>query len=199
MRHTLLIESAAQGVLFVNGQFCGPMEREGQAFPMGRNAEIYIQLFLFGEAAPLTAALKMQDGQIVRLEPQESVFALVWPDGIVQLELRAHGQAEAFAQETEAAHGTLLRYLNLRLEGDPQAQRLWLRPQDEQTSPDLSAYHAAVPLRFAPLSAPDRFDDRAGLLRRIAPNAAVIDAALAVTSPAGQGRRLIERIDILKT
>ena len=40
---------------------------------------------------------------------------------------------------------------------------------------------------------------RAGLVRRIADNIAVIDAALAVTTPAGQGRRLIESINILRT
>lgn len=199
MHHTLLIESAIQGVLFVNGQFCGPMEPGGHAFPMGRNAEVYVQLFPFGEAAPLTAALVMRGGQIERLAPQESAFALFWPDGIIQLELRMHAQEEPAAQETAAASGALLRYLTLRLAGEAQAQRLWLRPQDELTAPDLTGYDAAVPLRFAPLSAPDRFDDRAGLVRRIAPNIAAIDAAMAVTSPAGQGKRMLERIEIFPT
>ena len=37
------------------------------------------------------------------------------------------------------------------------------------------------------------------LLRRAAENVAFVDAALAVTVPAGQGRRLIERIEILRT
>ena len=197
---TLLIESVVSGVLFVNGQFCGPMEPEGQAFPMGKNAEVYVQLFPFGEAVPLTAALVMRGGQIERLEPEENAFALLWPDGIIQLELRMHAQqAEQTQKEPEAAHGTLLRYLLLRLSGDAQAQRLWLRPQDEMTVPDFSYYQAAVPLRFAPLSVPDRFDDRAGLVRRIAPNIAAIDAAMAVTSPAGQGRRLLERIEVMPT
>ena len=199
MHQTLLIESAAQGLLFVNGQFCGPMERGGQAFPMGRNAEVYIQLFPFGESVPLTAALEMRDGQLVRLEPQESAYALIWPDGVVQLELRLRDQPEAGTQEEGPVHGALVRYLRLRLAGDPQASRLWLRPQDEQSMPDLTAYHAVVPLRFAPISAPERFDDRTGLVRRIAPNAAAVDAALAVTSPAGRGHRLIERVEILPT
>ncbi|MBE5799553.1 MAG: hypothetical protein E7321_06340 [Clostridiales bacterium] len=200
MRHTLLIESCAQGVLVVNGQFCGPMEREGQAFPVGRNAEVYVQMFPFGaDKAPLTAAMILRDGQIARLEPQENAFALLWPDGVIQLELRMPGQSDAPVQETENAHGTLLRYLSLRLAGDPQAARLWLRAQDEANTPDLSAYHAAVPMRFAPPDAPERYDDRAGLVRRAAPNVATVDAALAITSPAGQGRRLLERIDILKT
>lgn len=199
MHQILLIESGAQGILCVNGQFCGPAEREGQAFPMGRNAEIYIQLFPFGEAAPLTVMLHMRDGQLVRLEPQENAYALVWPDGVVELELRMRTQADAAQQNPQPSSGTLLRYLTLRLADNPQAQLLWLSAQDEKAAPDLSAYQAAVPLRFAPLSAPERFDDRAGLVRRFLPNAAVIDAVLAVTAPAGQDRRLIERIEILPT
>ena len=199
MHQTLLIESAAQGLLFVNGQFCGPVEQAGQAFPMGRNAEVYIQIFPFGESAPLTAALEMRDGQLVRLEPQESAYALIWPDGVVQLELRLRNQPEARTEEEGPVHGALVRYLRLRLAGDPQASRLWLRPQDEQSMPDLTTYHTVVPLRFAPISAPEHFDDRAGLVRRIADNVAIVDAALAVTSPAGHGHRLIERVEILPT
>ena len=196
---TLLIESAVQGLLFVNGQFCGPMEPAGQAFPMGKNAEVYIRLFPYGEAAPLTAGLTVYDGKIQRLEPAENAFALLWPDGIIQLELRMHGQAEPAPQEEAAADGTLLRYLSLRLADHPNGRLLWLRAQDEMNAPDLSAYEAVVPLRFAPLSAPDRFDDRAGLVRRVAPNIAAVDAAMAVTTPAGSGRRLIERIEIFST
>ena len=199
MHQTLLIESGTQGVLFVNGQFCGPMEREGQAFPMGENAEVYVQIFPFGEAAPLTAALHMRGGKIARLEPKENAYAIIWPDGVVQLELRTRAQEDSAQEETQASAGTLVRYLTLRLAGDPQAQRLWLRPQDEQRIPDLSAYHAVVPLRFAPLSAPEKYDDRAGLVRRVTDNVAVVDAVLAVTSPAGQGRRLIERVEIFPT
>ena len=199
MHQTLLIESAVQGVLFVNGQFCGPMEREGQAFPMGKNAEVYIQLFPFGEEAPLTVMLRMRDGSLERLEPEENAYALLWPDGIVQLELRMQEQPESAPPEEQAVSGTLLRYLSLRLADDPMAQRLWLRAQDEANVPDLSVYHAAVPLRFAPASVPERFDDRAGLVRRIASNAAVVDAVLAVTTPAGQGRRLIEKVDVFET
>lgn len=198
VHQTLLIEGGMQGVLFVNGQFCGPMEREGQAFPLGRNAEVYVQLFPFGEGEPLAVQLHMRNGQIEKLEPEENAFSLVWPDGVVQLELRVRAQQESTPEE-KLPVGVLLRYLNLRLAGDPQAQRLWLQPQREGSLPDLSAYHAAVPLRFAPPSAPEQYDDRAGLVRRIAENVAVIDTALAVTAPAGQGRRLIESINILRT
>jgi hypothetical protein len=198
MHLTLLIESAVRGLLFVNGQFCGPMEREGQTFPAGRNAEIYIQLFPFGEAAPLAAMLILRDGKIERLEPEVNAFALYWPDGVIQLELRMQDQAQEPVRET-AVSGVLLRYLMLRLAGDPQAMRLWLKPQDEQYAPGISIYSAAVPLRFAPQSAPQRFDDRAGLVRPVLPNAAVVDTALAATVPAGQGKRLIEQIQILPT
>lgn len=197
MRRMLLIESAEDGLLFVNGQFMGPMERDGQAFPCGRNEEIYIQLFPFGECVPLTAKLVLQDGQIASLEPQENCFALLWPDGIVQLELCVQGRARETAQEEAIVPNALMQYLNMRLMGDEQAQ-LMLMQRDERRIPDLSEYHAAVPLRFMPSNADGRFDEQAGLVRRAASNIACVDAALAVTIPAGQGRRLIERIEIIR-
>ncbi|MGN0774870.1 MAG: hypothetical protein ACI4MP_13885 [Candidatus Ventricola sp.] len=199
MYRILMIESGVRGLLMVNGQFCGPVDDEGQAFPTGQNAEIYMQLFPFdAQAAPLTAELLLREGRIERLEPRERCFALIWPDGVIQLELRPQAQQEEPAQRQQAAPSTLLRYLTMRLAGDMQAQRLWMRPQDEAAA-DLSAYHAAVPLRFAPVSASERFDERAGLVRRTADNVAQVDAALAITSPAGQGHRLIERMEILPT
>ena len=62
--------------------------------------------------------------------------------------------------------------------------------------PERPPYDAAVPLRLAPLRSGERFDERAGLVRRLAPNVARVDAALAVTVPAGQGRRRIETIEV---
>ncbi|MDD7173461.1 MAG: hypothetical protein PUH70_00045 [Clostridiales bacterium] len=196
MYRILMIESAARGVLFVNGQFCGPLEEGGQAFPASPEAEIYVQLFPFsGKAAPLTVAMRLRGGEIERLEPQEHAYALLWPDGILELELRPGWPGEAPApQETQtAASGTLLRYLTMRLAGDAEAEVLLLRPQD---TPELPPYDAVVPLRFAPMRAGERFDERAGLVRRLAPNIARVDAALAVTVPAGQGRRRIETIEV---
>ena len=179
---------------------CGPVDGEGQAFPAGQSTEIYMQLFPFDEsAAPLTAELRLRDGQVERLEPRTRCFALVWPDGVIQLELRPQTQQEEPEPPRQAASGTLLRYLTMRLAGETQAQMLWMRPQDEAQAPDLSGYHAAVPLRFAPLAASERFDERAGLVRRTADNVAQVDTALAITSPAGQGHRLIERMEILPT
>ena len=193
MHPVLFIHSAAKGVLMVNGVFCGPLE-EGQSFPAGKNAEVYIQLFPFGQTAPLTAALKLSGGGISWLHPQENAFALLWPDGVIQLELKAAG--EDVKQEGQTADGLLLRYLTMRFLGDPQAERLLMRPQD---APDLSGYEAAVPLRFGPLRADPRCDERAGLMRRLAPNVAAVDAALARCVPAGAGIRRIERVEIIKT
>ena len=117
---------------------------------------------------------------------------------MIQLELRPQTARHEEPDKTQqAAPSTLLRYLTIRLAGDAQAGTLWMRPQDEAQAPDLSIYHAAVPLRFAPAAASERFDERAGLVRRTAENVAQVDAALAITSPAGQGRRLIERMEVL--
>ena len=197
MHRVLMIESGTRGLLMVNGQFCGPVDSEGQAFPAGQGAEIYIQLFPFdGASAPLTAEMLLRDGQIERLEPRACCFALIWPDGVIQLELRPQTQRAETGKAERTAPNTLLRYLLMKLSGEPQAENLWMRPQDEPQV-DLSAYHAAVPLRFAPTAASERFDERAGLVRRLADNVAQVDAALAVTSPAGQGHRLIERMEIM--
>ena len=198
MVRMLMIECACDGLLTVNGQFCGPLEKEGQAFPVGRNAQAYIQFAAFEpQIGTMAVALEMKEGKIVRLEPQESCYALVWPDGVVQLELRPRqAQAHADGREEAAVPGVLLRYLSMCLAGDAQAQYLLMRAQD---GAELSEYEAAVPLPFAPLGASPRYDERAGLVRRILPNAAVVDAALASTVPAGQGRRMIERIEIMRT
>lgn len=198
MAAMLYIESRTPGVLMVNGFFCGPLEGDGQAFPTGRDAEIYIQFFPFSAGAPpLTAAMRLQGGQIERLEPEAAAYALLWPDGVIQLELICAGQENLPpAQEESAAPSVLLRHLSAKIAGDPQADLLLLRPQD---GADVTGYDAVVPLRFAPQSVPDRFDERAGLVRRLAPNVARVDAALASTVPAGQGRRMIERVEIVRT
>lgn len=198
MHPVLFIQSAADGVLLVNGVFCGPVG-EGQSFPAGRDAEVYIQLFPFGEMPPLTAGLRLVGGRIAQLYPRESAFALCWPDGVIQIELHSAMQPaqEGKREEGEpAAAGVLLRYLEGRLAGDLQAQVLLMRPQD---APELPRYEAALPLRFAPLHADPRCDERAGLMRRVAENVAVVDAALAMTVPVGQGRKRIERIEIIRT
>lgn len=191
MHRILLIESGVRGLLWVNGQFCGPAE--AQAFPAAENAEIFIQLFPF-EGMPMALEMELREGRVARLSPQERGYALCWPDGVIQLELRPDAAAEPAQESAQVASGALLRYLTLRLAGDERAAQLLMRPNERV---DLPPYDAVVPLRFAPLRAPERFDERAGLVTRLAPNVARVDAALAMTSPAGQGRRLIERIEIM--
>lgn len=196
MRGIIYIESAAHGVLTVNGCFCGPLEGGGQAFPAGADAEVYVQLFPFSAGArPLTAALTLSGGRVTRLEPQDACYALCWPEGVVQLELRPADGPDAPPEDAEqSASGALLRYLALRLRGDAGARALLLDPARE---PSLPAYDAVVPLRFSPSDAGERFDERAGLVRRLAPNVAEVLPALAVTVPAGRGHRLIERVEVL--
>ena len=199
MQPVVFIQSGADGVLLVNGFFCGPIG-EGQSFPAGRDAEVFIQLFPFGEALPVTVQLQLRNGQVERLFPQEAAYALCWPDGVIQVELRSSAQRAQEgawqAQRQEETQGVLMRYLSLRLLGDPQAERLLLDPR---LGADLSGYEAAVPLRFFPQETPVRCDERAGLVRRLDENVAAVDAALAATVPAGQGMRRIERIEIVRT
>ena len=198
MRRMLYVQSRSPGLLVINGQFCGPLDGGGQAFPMSRDAEVYVQLFPFSRGAPpLTAALVMQDGAVERLEPQEAAFALLWPDGVVQLELAPDApQMDAPAETETAAADVLLRYLRARLAGDAQADAMLMRPQGDV---DVTGAEAVVPLRFPPMTAPERFDARAGLVYRLAPNVARVDAVLAATVPAGQGHRLIGQIEVLRT
>ena len=99
MHQALYIESRAPGVLFINGFFCGPLEGDAQTYPLGRNAEIYIQFFpLARSAQTLSVAMRVEGEKITRLDPQDAAYALLWPDGVIQLEL-----TPAQAQEPEAA------------------------------------------------------------------------------------------------
>jgi len=202
MQPVVFIQSGADGVLLVNGFFCGPVG-EGQSFPAGRDAEVFIQLFPFGEALPVNVQLRLREGQVEQLVPEEAAYALCWPDGVIQVELRSSAQrAQEGAWDAQRqgergeAQGVLMRYLSLRLLGDPQAERLLLDPR---LGADLSGYEAAVPLRFFPQEASVRCDERAGLVRRLDENVAAVDAALAATVPVGQGMRRIERIEIVRT
>ena len=200
MHRALYIESRTPGLLYINGYFCGPLEGEAQSYPLGQNVQIYIQFFPYGcGAQALAAAMRVEEAGITRLDPQDAAYALLWPDGIIQLELTPAMAQEPEAMDTGwdgASSATLLRYLSAKLAGDRQAEALLMRPQD---GVDVSGYDAVVPLRFPPNHVSERFDERAGLVRRIAPNVACVDAALAATVPMGQGHRMIERIEIMRT
>ena len=58
LHQVLYIESRTPGLLHINGFFCGPLEEDAQAYPLGRNAEIYIQFFPYAVgSAPLSVAI----------------------------------------------------------------------------------------------------------------------------------------------
>lgn len=196
MRCMLCIQCAIRGLLTINGQFCGPVDGEGQTFPTARDAEIFIEYMPLTEnAKPMALELALEQGKVSRIEPAPHGYALIWPDGLIQLELRPEAPDMPEAGETEqAAPNVLLRYLTMRLAGDAGADALLMRAGAAE---GLPAYDAVVPLRFAPLHAPERFDERAGLVTLLAPNIARVNAALAVTVPTGQGRRMIERIEVM--
>ena len=94
MHRALYIESRTPGLLYINGYFCGPLEGEAQSYPLGQNVQIYIQFFPYGcGAQALAAAMRVEEAGITRLDPQDAAYALLWPDGIIQLELTpaSHG------------------------------------------------------------------------------------------------------------
>ncbi len=198
MRCMLAIQCAVRGLLTINGQFCGPVDGEGQTLPAAQDAEIFIEYRPLTEnAEPLALELILENGSAAKLEPASRGYALLWPDGLIQLELRPQAtDAPETGEAEQAASNVLLRYLTMRLAGDAGAGAMLMRPDAAE---GLPAYDAVVPLRFAPLHAPERFDERAGLVTRLAPNIARVDAALAVTVPTGQGRRMIERIEVMQT
>ena len=165
MHRALYIESRTPGLLYINGYFCGPLEGEAQSYPLGQNVQIYIQFFPYGcGAQALAAAMRVEEAGITRLDPQDAAYALLWPDGIIQLELTPAMAQEPEAMDTGwdgASSATLLRYLSAKLAGDRQAEALLMRPQD---GVDVSGYDAVVPLRFPPNHVSERYDERAGLV-----------------------------------
>ena len=130
MRCMLRIQCAVRGLLTVNGQFCGPVEGDGQTFPAAQDAEIFIEYMpLVENAGPLALELVLENGRIARLEPAARGYALLWPDGLIQLELRPDAaDTPAETESEQAAQNVLLRYLTLRLAGDAGAGALLMHP-----------------------------------------------------------------------
>ena len=197
MRRMLVISSGARGVLDINGCFCGPVEPCGQAFPTGEDAEIYMRLFPFAPGlCPLTAALILRGGRIVRMEPEDCCYMLLWPDGVMQLELRLPGQEQDMqtGEDGPDAPDLLRTYLELRRMGDPHARELLAAPSAEIA---LGEYEAVLPLRFAPMNAPGGYDLRAGIVRRLGGNIAAVDAVVAAAAFDAAGRRRIARMAVM--
>ena len=191
----LCIQCAIRGLLTINGNSRAG-GRRGQR-SQRRDAEIFIEYMPLTEnAKPMALELALEQGKVSRIEPAPHGYALIWPDGLIQLELRPEAPNMPEAGETEqAAPNVLLRYLTMRLAGDAGADALLMRAGAAE---GLPAYDAVVPLRFAPLHAPERGLTNArwvGHAARAEHRAG--GAALAVTVPTGQGRRMIERIEVM--
>ena len=64
MRCMLCIQCAIRGLLTINGQFCGPVDGEGQTFPTARDAEIFIEYIPLTEnAKPMALELALEQGR----------------------------------------------------------------------------------------------------------------------------------------
>lgn len=97
-----LHSGAIRGLLTINGQFCGPVDGEGQTFPTARDAEIFIEYMPLTEnAKPMALELALEQGKVSRIEPAPHGYALIWPDGLIQLELRPEAPDMPEAGETE--------------------------------------------------------------------------------------------------
>ncbi|MCL2811630.1 MAG: hypothetical protein FWD25_07055 [Clostridia bacterium] len=83
----LIIQCAQAGLLYVNGQFCGELT-EPLMLPVRPEGRVYLEFRpLTGEAFPLAAALEFSQGKLLPPLPA-SVYALQWPDRVIDLELR---------------------------------------------------------------------------------------------------------------
>lgn len=194
MKPVLCIESEQDGLLLINGVFCGPIG-EGQTYPAGREAEIWLQLFYYGQEAPLTAYLRLHGGRIETLTPQESAYALMWPGGVMQLELRGEERREAREEQREettlyekqpkgeSRDDALLKGLTRMLAGE------------QAGNAEMAQYEAAVPLIAGRTQAAAWANAQAGLLRREKENVAAVDAAQARVEEDGR----IARLEIRRT
>lgn len=65
------IQCAIRGLLTINGQFCGPVDGDGQTFPTARDAEIFIEYMPLTEnAKPMALELALEQGKVGRIEPR---------------------------------------------------------------------------------------------------------------------------------
>ena len=197
MRPVLRIESERDGVLLINGVFCGPIG-EGQTYPASRDTEIYLQVFPYGEEAPLTACLLLRGGRIETLTPQKSAYALMWPGGVMQVELRGREREEGReASEEKREEATLYEKQPKDESRDNVLQSVLTRMLAGKQAGDaqLAQYEAAVPLIAGRTETAIWANAQAGLLRREKENVAAVDTALARVEEDGR----ITRLEIRRT
>lgn len=83
----LLIQSNTPGLLTLNGQFCGRVDDSPHSYLTHRSDRGYLFFSPFDDArSSLTREIRVQDDQL--LPPDEGIYALQWPEGVCQLELR---------------------------------------------------------------------------------------------------------------
>ena len=90
----MLTVTGAPGIVYLNGIFCG--ETGAAALPMGMRGVQYLELRPFDPDTPAAALrLTFEDGRLTG-GVTGNAFAVQWPDGRVELELRASArEAEA--------------------------------------------------------------------------------------------------------
>ena len=83
----LIVQCAQAGLLYVNGQFCGELT-EPLMLPVRPEGRVYLEFRpLTGQAFPLAAALELSQGALLPPLPG-TVYALQWPDRVIDVELR---------------------------------------------------------------------------------------------------------------
>lgn len=83
----LLIQSHIPGLLTLNGQFCGRVDDSPHTYLTHRDDRGYLFFAPYDNAyLPLAREICIQNDRL--LAPEEGIYALQWPEGICQLELR---------------------------------------------------------------------------------------------------------------
>ena len=83
----LLIQSHTPGLLTVNGQFCGRVDDSPHTYITHADDRGYLSFLPLTDGfMPLSREIELRAHQL--LPPAEGLYALQWPDGICQLELR---------------------------------------------------------------------------------------------------------------
>ncbi len=95
----ILVQCAQPGLLYVNGAFCGELSAP-QMLPVRPDGRVYVEFRpLAGAAFPLATALDFVGGVLQPTLPR-CVYAVQWPDQIIDVELRPLLLPTAPAQHT---------------------------------------------------------------------------------------------------
>jgi len=102
----LIVQCAQPGLLYVNGWFCGELT-EPLMLPVRPEGRVYLEFRpLTGQAFPLAAALELSEGALLPPLPA-SVYAVQWPDRVIELELRPTPMPETGAPREPLSSLTL--------------------------------------------------------------------------------------------